>query len=140
MTILGKTSALLGLALLACSCGGNETILKSGKQTPAAVNTAPAKPPVKKELDAMQTAGFSFIYVLRRKDGGTIDAEDRGVIKLQTADANRRVATEDGLAFVIGTNTALASDKIAALYVRFAVDAYSAEANGAANGNSNTNK
>ncbi len=140
MTILQKTSTLLGLALFACSCGGNEAILRSGKPTPPAVNAAPAKPPIEKELDAMHTVGFMHIYVLKRKDGGTMDAEDRRIIKLQTEDANRRVATEDGLAFVIGTNTALAPERMAALRARFAVDTYSAEASGGTNGNSNTNK
>ena len=52
----------------------------------------------------MRTAGFTFIYALRRKDGGIMNAEDVGVIKLQTVDTNRRVKTDDDRAVLIGTN------------------------------------
>jgi hypothetical protein len=128
----------LGMLFFAASmvaCGANENILKSGKATPQAVDSASSKSPVEKELDAMRTAGFQFIFVLKRKDGGKIDAEDRGIIKLRSADANRRVATDDGLAILIGTNTQLTPENMKALYDRFAVDSYSQP-----NGNSNTNK
>lgn len=131
------TIATLAIACLSYGCGGNEAILMSGKETPRAVNSAPAKPPVEKELDAMRTAGFQFIYVLKRKDGGKLDAEDRGAIKLNTADANRRVATDDELAIVIGTNMQIPPDNMAALYQRFAVDNYSQAVE---NSNSNANK
>ena len=72
----------------------------------------------------MRTADFQFIYVLRRKDGGTIDAEDRGVIKMQTSTANRRVAADDDKAFIIGTNVPIPPQNMAAIYNRFAVENY----------------
>ncbi len=73
----------------------------------------------------MRTANFKFIYVLRRKDGGEIDAEDRGVIKLQTDGANRRISSDSGKAFVIGSNFEIPADKMIAIYDRFAVENYS---------------
>ena len=130
--------ATLAIACLSYGCGGNDAILKSGKETPFAVNTAPAKLPIEREIDAMRTAGLQFIYVIKRKDGGKIDAEDRSIIKLQTADTNRRVATDDELAIVIGTNTQIQPNNMTALYQRFAVDNYSQAAE--ANTNSNANK
>ena len=127
---------LLCLSLIASGCGPNESILKSGKETPGAnVETAT---PFDKELEAMRTADFQFIYVLRRKDGGKIDAEDRGVIKVNTTTANRRVAADDDKAFIIGTNTAILPQNMAALYQRFAVDNYSQPP--PANSNANANK
>jgi len=92
-------------------------------------------------MDAMRTAGFAFIYVLRRKDGGKIDAEDRGAIKLQTVDTKRRVATDDDRAFLIGLDSQLPPKNLAALYNRFAVETYSVAppANSNANTNTNTN-
>lgn len=135
-----KGLSTLLFAGLMLGCGANENILKSGKATPQPVENLPAKSPVERDLDAMRTAGFQFIFVIKRKDGDKIDAEDRGVIKLRTADANRRVATDDGLAIVIGTNTPLEPANIKALYDRFAVDNYSAPVPSPTNSNSNANK
>lgn len=118
------------------ACGANESILKSGKESPQA--NAESATPFAKDLDAMRTADFQFVYVLRRKDGGKIDAEDRGVIKVNTSTANRRVAADDDEAFIIGTNTAIPPQNMAALYQRFAVDNYSPPP--PANLNANANK
>jgi hypothetical protein len=62
------------------------------------------------------------------------------VIKLQTVDANRRVATDDGLAIVIGTNTPVPVGKLKILFFRFAMDNYSQVPSETPSGNSNTNK
>ena len=132
--------AVLISSCLLLGCGANENVLRSGKETPMPVNAAPQKDPIEHELDAMRIAGFQFIYVVRRKDGGKIDADDRGVIKRQTVDTNRRVATADGLAIVIGSNTQIPPKNLTALYQRFAVDSYSQPVAADANGSSNVNK
>lgn len=128
------------ISLLACSCGANESILKSGKETPVQANVEGAKSAIASDLEAMRTAGFTFIYVLRRKDGVRIDAEDRSVIKLQTTDANRRVAADEGRAVIIGTNYQIAATNMAVIYDRFAVENYSSAPSATANANSNVNK
>ena len=138
-----QETTVLAVFISSClllACGANENVLRSGKETPMPVNAAPQKDPIEQELDAMRTAGLQFIYVLRRKDGGKIDADDRGVIKLQTVDTNRRVATPDGLAIVIGSNTQIPPKNLAALYQRFAVDSYSQPAAADANSSSNVSK
>src|SRR5207244_2039590 len=61
-------------------CAANEKILRSGSETPsptvAKSNTAtPEKVPFARDLEEMRTAGFAFIYALRRKDGGKIDVD-----------------------------------------------------------------
>ena len=116
---------LLLFIVFTAACGANEGILKSGKETPAQANVQPKADSFAQELDAMRTADFRFVYVLRRKDGGVIDAEDRGVIKLQTADANRRVAANDGKAFIIGSNVQIPPKNMIVIYDRFAVENYS---------------
>ena len=88
----------------------------------------------------MQTAGFNFIYVLRRKDGGLIDAGDRGVIRLNTAETNRRVVGDEDRAVVIGSKFQLDAKNIKALYDHFAVGNYSQPPAAAANVNANSNK
>lgn len=123
---------------LCASCGGNENILQSGKETPAPISSSP-KDPVEKELGSMRTAGFQFIYVVKRKDAAKMTADDRGLIKLQTADTNRRVATDDERAIVIGSNTQIPPTNLATLYQHFSIDNYS-QAPAADNVNANTNK
>jgi len=135
-----KINAVITLAFLLAACGPNENVLNSGKDTPLPVNAAAAKRTVENEVDAMRTAGFSNIYVVKRKDGSPLEVNDRGIIKTGTADANRRVASEDGMAVVIGTNTALPPDKLAALTQRFAVEDHTTGVPANTNTNSVTNK
>lgn len=127
---------LFFLNLLGSGCGPNEGVLKSGKETPQA-NAASDKSPFEQDLDAMRNADFIYVYVLRRKDGGMIGAEDRGVIKLHTSLANRRVSSDDDKAFIIGSNTPLPPPNLMALYDRFAVENYSQPPPANTNVNSN---
>lgn len=116
---------MTGIALILTGCGPDERILRSGNTEPSASNIERRAPNIADDIEAMRTADFEFIYVLRRKDGGVIDAEDKGVIRVNTTDANRRVSAEDGKAFLIGSNTKLPAKNMMALYERFAVENYS---------------
>ena len=111
---------------ISTGCGPNEGVLKSGKETSPQTNAAPRPDRrLRRSLKMCRTGDFLYIYVLRRKDGREIDAEDRSVIKLNTTDANRRVSADNGKAFIIGTNNAIPPRNIAAIYERFAVEDYS---------------
>lgn len=131
--------ALTVFLVLSAACGANDGILKSGKETPTSSNAQPTKSAFEEDLGSMRTADFSYVYVLRRKDGGKIDAEGRGVIKAQTADANRRMSSDDEKAFIIGTNTQIPPKNMMALYKHFAVEDYSPPPP-VANTNANANK
>jgi len=137
MKLLTLTFSLACL-VFAAACGANDSILKSGKEPASQGNSVAEKTPFAKDLESVQTAGFSFIYVLRRKDGAKIDSEDKSVIKLQTAQANRRISADDGLAVIVGTNFPLTPENMAALYKRFAIENYSPAP--AVNAGSNSNK
>jgi hypothetical protein len=128
---------VLCVAWLFSACGGNESILKSGKETPAQANAQPAKSSLASDIDSARTAGFSFIYLLRRKDGELINNADRGVIRENTAMANRRFSADEGKAFIIGSNPPIPPQNMAALYDHFAVEDHSPPA---ANANVNSNK
>ncbi|MBP9664336.1 MAG: hypothetical protein KBD94_06905 [Pyrinomonadaceae bacterium] len=126
------------IGIFCAGCGANESVLKSGRETPVQANVEPAKTTIETDIEAMRTAGFTFIYVLRRKDGQKLDAEDRGVLRLQTADANRRVTSDEDKAVVIGSNYAVPPKNMFVLFDRFAVENYSppllpADANAPAN-------
>jgi hypothetical protein len=129
---------VIGFALFAAAgCGPNESVLKSGKEMSPQTNAAPRQQTFAQELEDVRTGDFRYIFVLRRKDGGEIDAKDRSVIKLNTTDAKRRVSADNGRAFIIGTDAPIPPKNIAAIYAHFAVEDYSHEppANVSANAN-----
>jgi len=111
--------------LMALGCGANQDVLRSGNDSANKTNTQPLKTTFETDIESMRTAGFSFIYALRRKDGGAIDPEDRSVIRVQTTQANRRVSADDGKAVILGSNFQFAEHNMAALNQRFAVANYS---------------
>ena len=125
--------------VLASACGPDDRILKSGKETPAPSNVEVSKPAFEKELDDIESAGFTFVYVLRRKDGKKLDSEDRSVIRLQTVDMNRRVTADDDKAVIIGSNYQIPPKNMFVLFDRFAVQNYSPPVP-AVDANSNANK
>jgi len=132
--------AVVCVAIFACSCGANESILRSGKETPAPSDANSEKTPFAKDLEAVQTADFTYVYVLRRKDGAVIDAEDKGVIKLNTDGVPRRVAADENRAFILGSNAPIPPKNLMALYDRFAVENYSQAPSDVVNTNANTKK
>ncbi|MGE3465331.1 MAG: hypothetical protein AB7J13_00220 [Pyrinomonadaceae bacterium] len=134
-----KFVACLSLVSLSLSCGANEQILKSGTETPAPTTAVSTKPPFERELDEIETASFTFLYVLRRKDGRTFDAADRQVIRLNTADVNRRISADNDRAFIIGSNYAIPPENLAALANHFAIEDRSPPPAPANNSNSNAN-
>ncbi|MEQ1643314.1 MAG: hypothetical protein ABL959_07740 [Pyrinomonadaceae bacterium] len=125
--------------VLASACGPDDRILKSGKETPAPSTVEASKPTFEKELDDIKSAGFTFVYVLRRKDGQKMDSEDRSVIRLQTADMNRRVTADEDKAVIIGSNYQIPPKNMFVLFDRFAVENYSLSVP-AVDANSNANQ
>lgn len=128
------------ITALFSGCGANENILKSGKETPSPVNAVSPRSSFEQDLESMHTAKFMFVYVIRRKDGKPIDAEDRSVIKVQTKDMNRRLSSDDDKAFIIGSNYQLPAANIAVLRDRFAFEDLSPGPPTASNANAAANK
>ncbi len=131
-----KIAAILFSAAILTACGANDSILKSGKDSPS-TNSNAAVSEFDADLAAVKNADFRWVYVLRRKDGGVIDAEDKKVIKGNTAEANRRVSSDGDKAFIIGTNTQVPPEKLAALFQHFAVEDDSPPPPAEANTNAN---
>ena len=113
------TGIMLGAALIAgASCGANEGVLQSGKETPGP--TAEAKAATfESDLADVKRADFNWLYVIRRRDGGILIGEDKARIRVATGDANRRVLTDEGKAIIVGSNyeaSVPAIDKLKAQY------------------------
>src|SRR5262252_5154462 len=91
---IARYSLLFGALVVTIGCGPNETVLRSNSPTPVPSGPSPTQPrsndPLEKEIEAMQTADFNFIYVLKRRDGGVLDAEDKALVRKVTANVNRR--------------------------------------------------
>ena len=132
--------ALLLAAAISIGCRANETVLQSGKETPRVSNAGTPKSDFDSDLDGMRSAGFNFIYVLRRKDGAPMETEDRGVIRTNTVDMNRRVSADDGRAFIIGSNYQLPPANHSALVARFEIQDLSPPPTPTPAVNTNSNK
>jgi hypothetical protein len=107
------------------ACGPDQRIMQSGKGSPSPSATADQRSSTEQELASMRNAGFSHIYVIRRKDGGPLDPDDKAVLRQQTYEANRRVSAEDGKAVIVGSNFQITVTNMGPLAERFAVQDFS---------------
>lgn len=142
---MSKTRArlLFIFAIFAAGCGPNEAILRSNSNEaePAAVSNSPVAAKydsVESEVEDMRTANFEIILVIRRKDGGVMQTEDKTFVRTTTVNANRRSLVEDGKAIVIGANALTVGEVVKKLSERFNVEDVSGP-HGTATSNANAN-
>lgn len=114
-------AAILSAVVLSASCGANEGILKSGRETPQNAVKESVVDSFEKDVASMKEVGFRWIYVYRRKDGGVLDKEDRAFIRQHTDQANRKVLTDNGKAVLVGSNYFFGDNEVVALSDRFDV-------------------
>lgn len=113
--------------LLAAGCQPNESILKSARNdapsaTPNAT-LAPRRTSFEQDLADMKDAGFEYIFVLRRKDGKPFEDDDRKFLRESMPyEINRRVASDEGRAFIFGSGFAIDAKSIELWRKRFAVE------------------
>lgn len=129
---------LLAIVLLGVSCAANSSIANSGKTTPTPV--APQKSSFEQDLESVKVGDFKFIFVLRRKDGAKLDADDKKFVRTTAQDANRFVLSEEDKAIITGSNFPIAPEKMKALQDRFDFQDITGNSAAPANVNSNTNK
>ena len=119
---LGLVATSIVSVVLFGGCGPDQRILDSGKEKPEQGQTTPQATTFESDMAAMRAAGFSFVHVLRRKDGGKLDTEDRSILRTNTADTNRRVVSDDDRAVIIGTNYKIPPENMKVLRDRFNVE------------------
>jgi len=135
---------IVPVAFLTIGCGPNEEILKSNSnqaaaEPTAAANSQPAYDTVESEVQNMRTADFDFIFVLRRKDGGIMQSDDKAFVRTNAPNANRRSLVDAGKAIVIGANAAALGEVTKKLSERFEVQEFSKTRAENANSNSPSN-
>ncbi len=135
-----KTSVWLAVVVVVCSCAPNQRIVESNAALAEAnVNRVaePARSSLEKDIEAMRTADFIFVYVIKRKDGTPLDAEDkRFASAVIPSDMNRRTVSDEGKVILIGSNFRMPDESRKLIEERFAVEDLSREVP-AANSNAN---
>lgn len=94
-------------------------------------NNANASPEVKmtsieRDIKSLQTANFDYIFILRRRDGGTFDREDNAYIKANSpAETNRFLLSDDDKAVVVGSSFEFKPEVLKKLGERFDIEDHS---------------
>lgn len=135
ITTKGLHALLLIAAIFVIGCGPNQSILESAnRNTAPASNISIERSSMEQDLDAMRNADFKVVFVLRRKDGAEFDTEDRGIVRQNTSQANRRVSADGGKAVIVGSNFPLDPKGMELLKERFLFEDHSLQG---VNSNSN---
>lgn len=120
----GAGSIVLGAALVVVSfslaCGPNSSILNSRPDGQEPISNERSISSFEKDIEAMRTANFEFILVLRRKDSGKLDAGDKKFIREnKPAEINRVVLSDDDKALIAGSHFPFPPANLKALQARF---------------------
>jgi hypothetical protein len=94
----------LTLFCFACGPESNNSALRPGNETPA-----PTIELKKKTFDddvaSVRYSEYTWIFVLRRRDGKAIDGDDSKFIRANTPpETNQRLVSDEGKAVIMGTN------------------------------------
>lgn len=130
------------VSIVLLGCGPNKRIIESGRENPpierANANMERPARSFETDLEAMRTADFGHIYVLRRMDGEPLDASDKRFLSANIpADANRRELSDEGRALLVGTNFPIPDNMLVILKERFSFTDHSPAGNSQADTNSN---
>jgi hypothetical protein len=110
----------LFIAALGAGCGPNSSILNSKPDAQAPINNERPVTSFEKDIEDMRTANFEYIFALRRKDGGKLDAEDKKFIREnKPLEINRAVLSDDDKALIAGSHFPFPPANLKALQARF---------------------
>ncbi|HEX8287203.1 MAG TPA: hypothetical protein VF556_04370 [Pyrinomonadaceae bacterium] len=123
-------------------CQPNRAIINSQRN----VQTQPANAPERvvnsyeRDLETMRTADFDTIFVIRRKDGAALDADDKRFIKMSSPpETNRFIVTDGEKAVIAGSKFKFPEENLKILQERFAVENFSKPIEEQSPANTNTN-
>lgn len=128
--LTAAAAAIAAMCFLLLACSPNQRILESSNErTEPTPDERPTPPPsFEKDIEAMRTADFVFIYVFRRKDGLPLDADDkRFAANVIPPEMNRRTLSDEGKAIIVGSNFRMPDEVMKVLRQRFLFEDYSAD-------------
>jgi len=121
---------LLLVGLLFSRCGGaapsgaNSTSSASPQPTAAAPSPSP-QTEFEKDMQFIRNGGYTYVYVLSRKDGKPLDPTDSTFLRTNAPQVVDWARTEGGKKVIAGTNFNLEEGNLAALKKRYNVEDYS---------------
>ncbi len=90
-----------------------------------AVNGENKQSALESDLQTLKTANLKYIFVFRRKDGAAFDGEDKKYLRTNLPTTNRVVSSEEGKAFVVGSNYKFPPENTEVLQLRFNIEDFS---------------
>lgn len=79
------------------------------------------------DVQTMRTADLKYIFVFRRTDGAAFDGEDKKYLRTNLPTTNRAVSSDEGRAFVVGSNYKFPPENTEVLRLRFNIEDFSAK-------------
>jgi hypothetical protein len=97
------TLFILGCFCFACGPEKSATI-SPGNETPAPT-VEPKKKTFDDDLATVRYSDYTYIFVLRRRDGKAFDGDDSKFIRANSPpETNQRMISDEGKAVILGTN------------------------------------
>lgn len=79
------------------------------------------------DLQGMRNADLKYIFVFRRKDSAAFDGEDKKYLRTNLPMTNRIVLSDEGKAFIIGSNYRFPPENTEVLHLQFNVEDFSSK-------------
>jgi hypothetical protein len=140
MNLLIKFLVISVLIILNFACQPNQTILNSGAKNPATDANAAERPKdtFESALRGVQKSGFDYIFIIRRKDGGIFDKDDKVFVRENSpAETNQFVLTDEDRVIIAGSNYPFPEETLEFLRERFNIEDLSPKKAENINGNAN---
>ena len=122
-------TVLIAVVLLFAGCGGSAPNNTNSASTPAETTTpAPSPSPqteFEKDLQFIRNGGYTYIYVISRKDGKPLEPADSAFLRTNAPQIVDWARTDGGKKVIAGTNFNLEEGNLGALKKRYNVEDYS---------------
>jgi hypothetical protein len=142
MNLQIKFLLVSSLVLLTFGCQANQSILNSGKSNNPANTTNSAERPkdtFESALGGVRRSGFSYIFVIRRPDGGQFTKEDKTYVRANSpGETNQFVLTDEERVIIAGSNYPFPPESLELLRKIFTVEDLSPPKETNTNGNINS--
>ena len=121
---------LIAIVLLFARCGGSAPKNANNSSTPSETAAAPAPAPspqteFEKDLQFIRNGGYTYIYVISRKDGKPLEPTDSDFLRKNAPQIVDWASTDGGKKVIAGTNFNLEEGNLGALKKRYNVEDYS---------------